>query len=87
MVACHTCLTAELHMQYEQTVAGLKATKGLTQLSKAGLQLNEQIALFSQYRGPKFELRSLQQSLAFEALKDDMVSRTCESASRLPEAS
>ena len=74
---CHTCLNAKLHAQYEKDVAELKATKGLTQLPQAGLQLDQPVALFSEWTGPEQELRALQEESAYKALKEKMVSVTC----------
>ena len=85
MGSCHPCSNAGLHVQYEQRVAKLKATKGLTQLSTAGLHLASKLAAFSQWRAPDHSLRKVQQESAFEALKDDMVSRPYECASPVSE--
>ncbi len=80
MPSCHSCLNMKLHVQYEQEVVKLKAT-GLKQLSQEGRQLHQQVALFSQWTAPDQQLRRDQRESAFEALQDDMVSRSCECAS------
>jgi len=76
MPLCHSCLNMYLHVQYEQEVVKLKAM-GLKQLSQKGFQLQQQVALFSQWTAPDQQLRRDQRASAFEALQDDMVSRSC----------
>lgn len=80
MPSCHSCLNMKLHVQYEQEVVKPKAM-GLKQLSQEGRRLHKQVALFSQWTAPDQQLRRDQRESAFEALRDDMVSRSCECAS------
>ena len=84
MPSCHSCLNMKLHVRYdlllEQEVVKLKAT-GLKQLSHKGRRLHQQVAFSSKWTAPDQQLRRHQQESAFEALRDDMVSRSCECAS------